>query len=311
MPPQPGMFPVHSNKSRATDPYGNMQEPGTSYQHHNAVAGPSRSHGSCSSDDLKKDNRKRKDMAGKLGREMTERKDDSRYFQEAISAQHGMSIQLSTRPDTCPAYILRLYPLSLERSALLAQIALEEKNALESIHIAYEEERDNVQEEWEREKDKLKVRMLESIEERRRRAREEKDGEAVGDATLDSQARSHTRKLRNKLGTSPPPTPNGQNPAGITAAGTITNPLSLSIDELPSPFVLPLTAGAPLPTGAAATKRKAKKNKKKDDDEPGGLGRAIGLLVGCNEIERDADLGEIRRGNKRRRATAAAVMSKA
>ncbi|KZT25120.1 hypothetical protein NEOLEDRAFT_1133866 [Neolentinus lepideus HHB14362 ss-1] len=304
MPPQPGMFPIHSNKSRTTDPYANMQESNTSY--HNAVAGPSRSHGS--SDDLKKDNRKRKEMAGKLGREMTERKDDSRYFQEAISAQHSVSIQLSTRPDTCPAYILRLYPLSLERSALLAQIALEEKNALESIQIAYGEERDKVQDEWERGRDKLKERMLESIEERRRKAREEKDGEGIGDAALDSQARSHiTRKLRNKVGTSPPPTPNGQSPAGLTATGTITNPLSLSIDELPSPFTLPLTAGAPLPTGAAGTKRKAKNKKKRNDDEPQDLGKAISLMVGCNDVERDADLGEIRRGNKRRRATAAAM----
>ncbi|EPQ56722.1 hypothetical protein GLOTRDRAFT_128658 [Gloeophyllum trabeum ATCC 11539] len=302
MPPQPGMFPIHSNKSRQ-DSYGNMQEPSTSY-HHNAVAGPS-SRAHASSDEIKKD-RKRKELAGKLGREMTERKDDSRYFQEAISAQHSTALQLATRPDTCPAYILRLYPLSLERSALLAQVALEEKLALDSVQISYEEERDKVEEEWRRGRERIRERLLEGIEERRRRAREEKDSETIADATGDSQTRSHvTRKLRNKIGTSPPPTPNQTGTAGVAATGTVTNPLSLSIDELPSPFSLPLTATVPQINGTGGGNGR---RKQKTQEKPtGGLGKALVILTTVKENEVESDLGEIRRGNKRRRATAAAM----
>ena len=74
---------------------------------------------------------------------------------------------------------MRLYPLSLERSALLAQLASEEDNAHEAVRIAYEEERDRVEEEWKKGRDRVKERLLEGIEDRRRRAREEKDGEGV------------------------------------------------------------------------------------------------------------------------------------
>ena len=45
------------------------------------------------------------------------------------------------------------------------------------IETAYEEERDRVEEEWKRGRDMIRKRLLEGIDERRRRAREEKDGE--------------------------------------------------------------------------------------------------------------------------------------
>src|SRR6267154_2247834 len=144
-----------------------------------------------------------------------------RHFTENISALHSTAIQLASRPETYPLYNLRLYPISLERSALLAQYAFEEKHALESVQTAYEEERERVEEEWRKGRDRIRERLLEGIEERRRRAREEKEGEGTvngtslssqspqlsftthpSDATLDVQSRSHiTRKLRNKVGT--------------------------------------------------------------------------------------------------------------
>ena len=54
---------------------------------------------------------------------------------------------------------------------------MDEKRELEMIETAYEEERDRVEEEWKRGRDMIRKRLLEGIEERRRRAREEKDGE--------------------------------------------------------------------------------------------------------------------------------------
>ncbi len=128
------------------------------------------------------------------------------------------------------------------------------------------------------------------------------------DATLDSQARSHvTRKLRNQMNISPPPTPPGSNqaPALNPTTVTLTNPNSLSIDELPSPFPLPLTssaASASYSTGGNG-RRKAKGGGGQQH-AMGGLGKAILLLTGGKETEIESDLGEIRRGTKRRRLAA-------
>lgn len=74
---------------------------------------------------------------------------------------------------------LRLFPLSLERSALLAQFEAEEHYAIECAQIAYDEERERVEEEWKKGRQRVRERLLEGIEERRRRAREEKEGEGT------------------------------------------------------------------------------------------------------------------------------------
>ena len=60
---------------------------------------------------------------------------------------------------------------------MLTQITMDEKRELDIIETAYEEERNRVEEEWKRGRDMIRKRLLEGIEERRRRAREEKDGE--------------------------------------------------------------------------------------------------------------------------------------
>ncbi|KAG0698248.1 hypothetical protein DFH29DRAFT_942495 [Suillus ampliporus] len=335
MPPQPGMFalPYASTHKARTDviqpdnmpmsiSYSNMQPPqGPNAHYHNShpTAGPSRVQ-----DDPKRE-KKRKDISGKLGKEMTERRDEGRHFTENISALHSTAIQLASRPETHPLYNLRLYPISLERSALLAQHAFEEKHALESVQTAYEEERERVEEEWRKGRDRIRERLLEGIEERRRRAREEKEGEGtVNDATLDAQSRSHiTRKLRNKVGTSPPPTPlalRGENLAngslGSTTpitTGPFTNPHSLSVDELPSPFPFPLTAvtltnpssGAGGNAGANGSRRRAKgAGLHSSMVGVGGLGKSLAMLGPSKEADIEADLMEIRRGSKRRRAAA-------
>ena len=74
---------------------------------------------------------------------------------------------------------MRMYPISLERSALLSQLEMEEGYALEGVQTAWEEEKDRVEEEYVRGRDRVRERLLEGVEERRRRAREEKDGEGT------------------------------------------------------------------------------------------------------------------------------------
>ena len=108
-----------------------------------------------------------------------------RQCNEQITVLQSSAMQLATRPESSSAYMLRLYPLTLERSALLQQIASEEEYEHEAVRIAYEEERDRVEEEWKRGRERIRERLLDGIEERRRRAREEKDGEgAAGGAYL-------------------------------------------------------------------------------------------------------------------------------
>lgn len=142
------------------------------------------------------------------------------------------------------------------------------------------------------------------------------------DATLDAQSRPHiTRKLRKLGGTSPPPTPQPNQVQGVNGgilsitsepitAGPFLNPHSLSVDELPSPFPLPLTsthlnAGASYGPAVTTTNgRRRPKGAGRDPQAIGGLGKSIGFLAACKEPEIDHDLGEIRRGNKRRRTAA-------
>lgn len=280
-------------------------------------AGPSRVQNNAI-DDAKRE-RKRKEIAGRLSREMGEHRDDvGRHYADSIALLANSGVQISTRPEMSPAYNLRLYPLTIERSALLTQITMDEKREIDVIDTAYEEERDRVEEEWKRGRDMIRKRLLEGVEERRRKAREEKDGEGnVGDVTLDSQSRPHiTRKLRNQLGGSPPHSPlttapNGNVPGPVTV-GPLVNPHSLSIDELPSPFPLPLTS-TQLPYGSSGVTtggngRRRNKGGGFQAQIAGGLGKSGSGLSSAKDVEIDADLGEIRRGNKRRRTAATAAV---
>ncbi|KZT09858.1 uncharacterized protein LAESUDRAFT_747883 [Laetiporus sulphureus 93-53] len=335
MPPQPGVFSISYSTAQKTRTSGGAEiiDMTGPYHHHQPTAGPSRIHGS-QIDDLKKDKRKR-EIAGRLGKEMSDRRDDAgRYYTEMISDLHSTSIQLSTRPETLPAYNLRLYPISLERSALLASLVVQEKHMLDMVQTAYDDEREKVEHEWRKGRERIRERLLEGIEERRRRAREEKDGEgAVSDVGLDSQSRAHnTRKLRNKLGgTSPPPTPlsgvgtsyltNGtlSISTGAASSGPLLNPHSLHVDELPSPFPLPLTSthsahsagyGYGNGPGATGNGRRRAKGGGRENQTVGGLGKSLTILNTVKEQEVEQDLNEIRRGNKRRRVAATTLGSK-
>jgi hypothetical protein len=139
------------------------------------------------------------------------------------------------------------------------------------------------------------------------------------EAALDPQSRPHiTRKLRNRLGTSPPPTPLASHPNGVTNGtgptppGPITNPHSLSVDELPSPFPLPLTATSLLNTTTGNVNNNGGRRRPKGGgfqvQAVGGLGKSGASLMGCKETEVESDLGEIRRGNKRRRGGGVSII---
>ena len=87
--------------------------------------------------------------------------------------------RLCTEASEDTLFNLSLYPSTLERSARLNQATLDYEAALLHADQAYEEELNKLYEEWQTGRERVKERLLEGIEERRRRAREEKDGEGV------------------------------------------------------------------------------------------------------------------------------------
>ncbi|KDN47652.1 hypothetical protein RSAG8_03442, partial [Rhizoctonia solani AG-8 WAC10335] len=139
------------------------------------------------------------------------------------------------------------------------------------------EEQEKIEEEWKRQKDRLRERMLEAIEERRRKAREEKDGEGAGESILDPQSRPHaTRNSRHGQGISTPTLsePSGQAGIlsvlgavpGVATAVLVLYPWALSgppvPEDLSSPFPLALTSLAPPNAYTANTKGKRVKDNK-------------------------------------------------
>lgn len=119
----------------------------------------------------------------------------SRHYNESVNALCLVASHLSSsRPEQVALYNLRLYPISYERSALLAQLDFEEKHQIECAEQAYNEERERVEEEWKRGRERVRERLLEGIEERRRRAREEKDGEGTVGGTQKFSSPLHCTK---------------------------------------------------------------------------------------------------------------------
>lgn len=75
---------------------------------------------------------------------------------------------------------MKLYPITLERAARLEMAMIDYDAALTRADHAYADETNRVEEEWTTGKARVRERLLEGIEERRRRAREEKDADALG-----------------------------------------------------------------------------------------------------------------------------------
>ncbi|CAE6401374.1 centrosomal protein ATPase [Rhizoctonia solani AG-1 IB] len=253
----PSPYPPNSNYARPPQP------------------GPSEPMVPASIDESKKDKRRR-EMTDRVARFADSRRDE-RVFVDQQNALRANAHQLYTSPNTHPEFSLRLYPITLERTANLNRIEAAEQAGIARAEAAYEEEQDKIEDEWRRQKDRLRERMLEAIEERRRKAREEKDGEGAGESILDPQSRPHaTRNSRHGQGISTP-TLSEPNPSagilsalgavpGFTTAGMALYPWALSgppvPEDLSSPFPLALTSLAPPNAYTVNTKGKRVKDTK-------------------------------------------------
>ncbi|CAE6406173.1 unnamed protein product [Rhizoctonia solani] len=239
--------------------------------------GPSEAMGTTTSsalDESKKD-KKRREMTDRVARFADSRRDE-RAFVEQQNALRANAHQLYTHPNTHPEFSLRLYPITLERTANLNRIEAAEQAGIARAEAAYEEEQEKIEEEWKRQKERLRERMLEAIEERRRKAREEKDGEGAGESILDPQSRPHaTRNSRHGQGIATPTLAEPTGQAGIlnalgtahfTTTGMALYPWALSgppvPEDLSSPFPLALTSLAPPNAYTVNTKGKRVKDNK-------------------------------------------------
>ncbi|KAG9102840.1 hypothetical protein FRC06_000986 [Ceratobasidium sp. 370] len=262
-----------------------------------------------------------------------------RAFVEQQNTLRALAHQLYTQPNTHPEFSLNLYPLTLERTANLNRIEAAERAGITRAEAAYEEEQEKIEEEWRQRRTRVQERMLEAIEERRRKAREEKDGEGA-ESILDPQSRPHaTRNSRHGQGISTPTLsePSGAGGAlsgmaglgsgGLSTAGMARWPWALAgppvPEDQPSPFTLPLTSLNPPNSFTVNARGKRVKDNKTTGPidlavskalapartgwtDVGAacmklMGRAVLMLAPAKDSEVESDLNEIRRGLKRRR----------
>ncbi|KAB5594431.1 Centrosomal protein ATPase [Ceratobasidium theobromae] len=313
MPPQAGIFtqPLHpstlppdSARQKSLNPrppvYQSPIAPTRDYHYSHTASsyvrpqpGPADASGSMPVLDESKKDKRRRETADRIAR-IAEAKRDERAFLDQQALLRGSAHQLYTNPNSHAEFSLKLYPITLERTANVNRIEAAEQAGVhrgradpvvvtvlipDTAEAAYDEEQEKIEEEWKRQRDRLRERMLEAIEERRRKAREEKDGEGAGESILDPQSRPHaTRNSRHGQGISTPTLseqngavslingPLGGGPTGPTTAGMALYPWALSgppvPEDLSSPFPLPLTSLAPPNAYAVNTKGKRVKDNK-------------------------------------------------
>jgi hypothetical protein len=117
------------------------------------------------------------ERVSKFGRDLSDRRDE--VYGNSITILSTQARVLHAHPGSSQSYNVRLYPLTLERAALLESIELEELYGLETARMNYEEEKEKIEDDWKRARERLKEKITDSLEERRRRAREERDGDGV------------------------------------------------------------------------------------------------------------------------------------
>ncbi|KAG8993916.1 hypothetical protein FRB94_013064 [Tulasnella sp. JGI-2019a] len=236
---------------------------------------------------LKRDKKKHKGVLS-LARNVAAKERFHRQYAETRERLSVTTRILLANPSDSRAYALQLYPHSLERAAMLSEIELREEWAVESARSFLAEERSKAEEEWKRGKERIRERLLEGLEERRKKAREEmaSDGQ-LADAPTFELPQATRGALSHKTSSEKPP-------LFVLAA---PHPFGAAGEEMSSTFPLPLTAYTGGAWGTSGRKRQ------KGVGPSGGLqlGKAISALTSLKESEIEADLGELKKAMKRKR----------
>lgn len=103
-----------------------------------------------------------------------------RSYTDTISRSKENPDSLTCHPEWNETFAMRFYQLNIEWRALIAQIRSEGVHEHKCLCETYDAEIKNVEEEEYRTgRDLVRDRLLKGIEERRRKAREEEDGEGT------------------------------------------------------------------------------------------------------------------------------------
>ncbi|WWC63887.1 uncharacterized protein I303_106492 [Kwoniella dejecticola CBS 10117] len=118
-------------------------------------------------------------------------------FSALYKEYHIENRAVNSQPPTSAKYLLRVYPMAIERDALLEAAEIEYQYKAGQAKRMYESERESIEAQYWDARDQVRQRLLASIEERRRKLREEKEGgDVVTDTLLEAQIRPRpTRKL--------------------------------------------------------------------------------------------------------------------
>lgn len=146
-----------------------------------------------------------------------------------IDTHHSLSQLASSLlplPPTSQSYLLSLYTLTLERDALLSQAELHADYRLQSCERQFELEKEQLDTEYQKARNGVKATLLDRIEERRRRCRDERDALDVVGQSLPSLP------ARGSLGCGRP-LPSAQ------AGQLLSQPRLIALDADPSPLPPP------------------------------------------------------------------------
>ncbi|KAL7415702.1 hypothetical protein BDY24DRAFT_381937 [Mrakia frigida] len=130
-----------------------------------------------------KRDRKRREWVEKVEFKHKERMEDrDRMYIETHTHLSHLASSLLPLPPTSQSYLLSLYSLTLERDALLSQISHHHEYRLDSSRKLFELERAKLEDDYRKAREGVKQMLLDKVEERRKRLREEKDGGDILDS---------------------------------------------------------------------------------------------------------------------------------
>lgn len=160
-------------------------------------------HGSSAS----KRDRKRKEVLERIDRmhwEGIENRD--MVFHDVYVALTSMYHALLTNPTQVREFSLQMADKTLERNAALREVALYHAFRMDRSQSTFEQERTKVEDEARIAKRGVRDKLLNVIEDRKRRLRDKKEGgEFTADFLLDPSRQHSTRQLRNKGGANAAP----------------------------------------------------------------------------------------------------------
>lgn len=97
------------------------------------------------------------------------------YIETHTNLSH-LASSLLPLPPTSQSYLLSLYTLTLERDALLSQISHHHEYKVDSSRKLFDLERDKLEDDYRKARDGVKQMLLDKVDDRRKRLREEKEG---------------------------------------------------------------------------------------------------------------------------------------